>query len=85
MRAQAWSARADFEKCARAECRAGELAGSDQRGGGVGDWWGAAFVIRDSAFVGRQRCSEVGGENRVGIKAFGIKARDGVGMFVGGE
>jgi hypothetical protein len=42
--------------------------------GVAGAWWGAAFGIRDSAFVGRQRCSEVGGENRVGIKALGIKA-----------
>jgi hypothetical protein len=74
LRAQAWSALADFEKCARAECSRGEVAASDQRGGGVGDWWGAAFGIRDSAFVERQGCSEVGGENRVGIKALGIKA-----------
>ncbi len=74
MRAQVWSARADFEKCARAVCSREELAASNERGGGVGDWWGAAFGIRDSAFVKRQRCSEAGDANRVGIKAVGIKA-----------
>jgi hypothetical protein len=74
LRAQTWSARADFEMCARAVCCAGESVTSNQRGGGVGDWWVAAFGIRDSAFVEKQRSSEVGGENRVGIKALGIKA-----------
>ena len=47
--------------------------------GVVGDWWVAAFGIRDSAFVGRQECSEAHGENRVGINALGIEARGGDG------
>ena len=50
MRAQAWSARADFEKCARAECSREELAALNRRGGGGGDWWArhSALVIRHS-------------------------------------
>jgi hypothetical protein len=72
LRAQAWSARADFGSCARAACCAGDLATSNRRGGGVGDWWGAAFGIRGKAELQRGRWRE--SSRHQGMRHQGIEA-----------